>query len=391
MIETDQYIKDPIGKKIVFGKPDGLRLAVICDWGSPCGISTYTKYLIDSMRSKVDALQIFSEVNDKHAEDGVIYNWKRGQSMRGAIQEVLDWKPSIVMIQHEYGIFPKTTYVMQMFEMLRDTPYAVTMHSVYEHLDKTVASSVMNNIIVHTQEGRECLKRLGNTGRVFVIPHGCVQMPDTAELWNTWNVEYPIVQFGFGFEYKGVDVALEAIKLLKEKHGNKYDNIFYTYFCSDSPHVRNVISANVAKLREQVAAMGLENNVSIIQGFQTDKAINNILRTSRMALFPYKTDPNNTVYGASGAVRIAMANGVPVIASNSHMFDDLDGVLPRPANAAELATAIDHIFSDGKARQRLLEGSARYLTDHSWDRVADMYLDAFRSIQEKSSENVIYL
>lgn len=407
-VETYHPILNPVGKRLVLDTPynttsDQLRIAVICNWDSECGIATYTKYLVDAIASKIGrgAIKIFSEKTARESLDtdyDVSYCWTRGETMRPAIKEIIDWKPSVVSVQHEYGIFPKTSYWLQTLQMLENAyiPYVVTMHSVYEHLDKTVGSSAMKHIICHSETGRGCLSRLGhkNMDGVYVVPHGCVQIDDEnrGELWNTWQTDYPIVQFGFGFSYKGIEMALEAISILKNKHGQKYNNIFYTYFCSDNEHTKNVTSAFIKKLNNDIERLGVENNVAIIRGFQSEQSLNNCIRTSRLVIFPYKTDPKNVVYGASGAVRIAMANGVPVIASSSHMFDDLSGVVPRPDHAQRLADEIDRVFSDGAYRQGILDRSSQYIKENHWDITADRYLGVFRKIiGNQDDSNVIYV
>lgn len=393
-IDVEGPVANPIGKRIVFGgeASGGMRVAVVCNWGDACGIATYTQYLVDALLPRVEALRVFAErgrsVDSRH---DVSYCWRRGESMRAAIAEVLDWGPSVVLVQHEYGIFPKAPYLMQMCEMLHDTPYVVTMHSVYEHLDKTVASSAMKNIIVHTDTGRECLARLGNGAKTWTIPHGCVVYDGVEELWNTWDTPYAIVQFGFGFAYKGVEVALEAIAEAKRRQPEKYRDIFYTYFCAESPHVKNVISEYARKIQAKIRDLGLQDNAAIIRGYQSDQSLENILRTAKLALFPYVTDPKNVVYGASGAVRIAMANQVPTIASSSHMFDDMEGVLPRPTGAAELADEIDRVFSNSDYRQGMLYRSSQYIRENSWDATALRYLSVLQEVRENYGEDVIFI
>lgn len=396
-VEIDRPVVNPIGKKLVFKggqKPGTVRVAIICNWGDACGIATYSNYLVNALAPKVDALRIFAEDTPGEKLDSphdVTYCWRRGESLRATVKQILDWKPTVVLIQHEYGIFPKASYLLQMLQYLDDVPYVVTMHSVYEHLDKTVSSSAMRNIVVHTETGQACLKRLGNGARTWVIPHGCVQFNDTTELWNTWQTPYPIIQFGFGFEYKGVDVALNALSLLKKRHGSKYQEAFYTYFCSENKHVKNVNDGYARKIRATIDKLGLEDNATIVRGYQSDQTLNNCLRTSRLALFPYVTDPNNVVYGASGAIRVAMANGIPVVASSSNMFDDMEGILPRPKNAEQLAEAIDHTFSNGAYRQGILDRSASYIRDNNWDTTAQRYLSVLQQVTDPGDENVIYV
>lgn len=398
IIEVKELPLDPIGKRIIFGDNNWgkkkLRVAVICNWDDDCGIATYTKYLIKALTPKVDDIKIFSEKTPLVKLDGpykVSYSWNRGESMRGAIEEVLDWNPTVILIQHEYGIFPKTSYFLQMLQDIEDTPYVVTLHSVYEHLDKTIASSVMKNIIVHTDEGQACLKRLGNGNRIWVIPHGCVQFEDKEELWNTWQTPYAIMQFGFGFAYKGVENVLRTVALLKERHGDKYKDIFYTYFCSENKHVKNINDYYSSKIKQEIKKLGIQDNAVVVRGYQNEHILNNCIRTSRLAVFPYITDYDNIVYGASGAIRIAMANGIPVIASSSHMFDDMEGIVPRPKNVEELAVEIDRIFSNANYKQGILDRAAAYIDENSWEKTAERYLSVLREVSAEDSENVIFV
>src|SRR5206468_1406375 len=117
---------------------------------------------------------------------GVTRCWKRGQSMASTVKQVIDWKPTVVLIQHEFGIFPRAPFLLQILHLLdaAGIPYVVTLHSVYEHLDKVICSSAMKNIVVHSESGRDCLRRLGHTSDIEVIPHGCVRGSEAPENWN---------------------------------------------------------------------------------------------------------------------------------------------------------------------------------------------------------------
>jgi glycosyltransferase involved in cell wall biosynthesis len=374
-----------IGKSLVEKRKkeaDSLRIAFICNWNDPCGISTYSKYLLEAIRPKVKEIAVFSEiVTEPTSEDEefVVRCWKRGESMKQAINQVLAWKPDFVIVQHEFGIFPKATFFLQMLQMLEKTPYIVTVHSVYEHLDKSVCTSAIKNIVVHSHQGEQVLRKLGNNSRVFVIPHGCVRYEekDRTELWNIFHTPYALVQFGFGFFYKGVDVVLDAVAHLKTSQPDKYKDIFYLYLCSDNSHANHIHAQYYNFLLKKVEDLGIEDNTAIIRKFQSDQALNSYLRTAKIALFPYVINPHNTVYGASGALRVAMANGIPVIASNSHLFDDMEGVIPRPTNYIELAKEIDRIFSSHVHKESLLGRINNYIEQNTWPVTADRYLKLY--------------
>ncbi len=380
-----------IGKRVANGgiamnvtiKPaKQLRVAVICNWNDKCGISTYSQFLVHAMKSKIGELKIFSEHTQEPTapdEDFVTRCWNRGENLRPLMTLVREWKPDFIIIQHEFGIYPNATHFFKAMQMIDDIPYVVVQHSVYEHLDKSVYTSVCKNIIVHSQRGKEMLQSKGNTSHIFVIPHGCVQMPDTSELWNIMQNPYTILQFGFGFRYKGVERMLEAVSLLKHSD-EKFKNIFYCFLLSQNGHNDKAHIEYYDTLCEKAKELDIEDNVAILRKFNSDEMINLFLREFKLAVFPYVSTPNNTVYGASGAIRIAMASGIPIIASDSHLFDDLEGIVPRPNSVEALAKEIDHAFSNEAYRKELVAKNLAFVNAHTWDAMSDMYLKTYEKI-----------
>jgi glycosyltransferase involved in cell wall biosynthesis len=389
-IDSSLEAKSLIGRKVGVMEPSEMKVAIICNWRTPCGISTYSEYLVNALRPKVGELRIFSEIEAKadtshDEEENVARCWKRGESMSGTIEAIKAWGANFVIVQHEFGIFPKATHFLKMLQGLEHIPHTVVMHSVYgNHLDKTICSSAIKNLIVHSEAGKAALESLGHTTNfIQVIPHGCYVFDDVKELWNIFQTPYAIVQFGFGFFYKGVDRAIQAIGHLKNANPEKYKDIFYCYLCSESANCIGTHAQYYNHLEKLINDLGLHDNVAIIRKFHSEEIINTYLRTSKLALFPYVTDPNNIVFGASGAIRMGMSNNIPVIASESHMFDDLEGVVPRPGNAVELAREIDKIFSDEKYRQNLIRKNQTHVQENTWEITADRYLAAMKNILEK--------
>lgn len=359
-----------------------LRVACICNWNDACGISTYTNFLMTEIQNKVKEVLIISECNDNPTypdAPNVVRCWNRGESMNEALDVLKEWQPDFVIVQHEFGIFPKATYFLSMLQALKEYNYVVTLHSVYEHLDKTICTSAIDNILVHNESGKECLRKLGHNRNIFVVPHGCLKHEKVEELWNIFQNPYTLIQFGFGFFYKGVDRAIDAVHYLKSTDP-KFKEIFYCYLCSDSGHFNSVFNDYYNFLIDKIEKLDLKNNVTIIRNFHTEQTINNYLRCAKIALFPYITNPKHVVYGSSGAARMAMANKIPVVASSGNMFDDLEGVLPRPDDHIALAKEIDEIFSNDNYRNDLMKRIADYIDANSWDKIADRYLNIYYQI-----------
>jgi glycosyltransferase involved in cell wall biosynthesis len=352
-------------------RPQEAKIAFIGVWGIPCGIATYSKFLVDEMKNISPHIKVFAEEYEgAENSDELIHCWRRGQSPRRLIREIRKYDPDIVFIQHEYGIFPDARKWTQLISALEDYQTYVALHSVYNHKDKVVCEAICKNLIVHSEAAKKVLIEKGISTNIRVIPHGCVEFENTHRLWNIYRSPHTLIQFGFGFEYKGWEVALDAVKLLKEK----YPDVFYVILFSESGFVKEQYKLQYDRIRQLIQDLDLEDNVALIRGFQSDEALNYFLRTARVAIFPYTANPEHIVYGSSGAARIAMGNGTPVVVSKVPLFYDLDGVVPRAGNAEELAEEIAKLFDDWKYYRRVVERGMKFVHENNWRVTAKRYL-----------------
>lgn len=352
--------------------PRTAKIAFVTVWDIPCGIATYSQFLVEEMRKINPNIRIFAE-DYEGAEDSadITHCWKRGESPRKLIREIESYDPDIVYIQHEFGIFPDARKWTQLISSLDKYKTIVAFHSIYHHKDKAVCEAICKNIVVHSEAAKEVLIEKGISSEIKVIPHGCVEFEDTDRLWNIYRTNNTMIQFGFGFEYKGWEVAIEAVEILKEK----YPDVFYLMLFSESQFVMDHHEAQHERIRQMIKDRDLEDNVAIVRGFQTDEAINHFLRTARVAVFPYTANPEHVVYGSTGAARIAMGNHTPVVVSKVPLFYDLEGVVPRAGNAEELAEEIAKFFDDWKYYRRIMEKEAQFVRENNWEISAKRYLD----------------
>ena len=360
-----------------------LKIAMVCNWGDKCGIATYSAFLTTAMLEKVSAIKIFSEATEESTDLPIAVEvdrcWKRGENLLNLADKIIAWEPDLILVQHEYGIFPNAFHFMQFMHALSGIPTAVCMHSVYRHLDKLVYAEAVPNIIVHTNEAKQVLKEMGNTSNVHVIPHGCLSSGNESEVWNIMRSPYTIMQFGFGFRYKGVEQILKAVSHLVHTDP-KFENLYYFYLCSTNAHNETACQSYVDDLNQLAKELDIRKNFAVVLKYQTEQMLNLYLRLSKMVVFPYVTNKDNEVFAASGAARIAMASGRPVICSNAHLFDDMEGVLPRPKDYLELAKEIDEIFSNDAYKNSILQKSQDYINANTWSVSADKYLSLYESL-----------
>ena len=124
--------------------------------------------------------------------------------------------------------------------------------------------------------------------------------------------------------------------------------------------------------------------MAIIRGYQSDASLDAYLKTNQVAIFPYVMNGEHTVYGATGAARLAMAAGTPTITSSVPQFDDVEGVCPRPSTAEELAQEIESLFGSKGVREKQVEKQNKWLQDNSWDNITKMHLDLFSGLTDEN-------
>jgi hypothetical protein len=81
---------------------------------------------------------------------------------------------------------------------------------------------------------------------------------------------------------------------------------------------------------------------------------------------------------ASSAIRVALATGVPVLASPTSWFSDLKPVTYQPT---DLLTGIGQLFDDDSLRRTLTAAAHDYCHENSWPRTAERHLALWRELE----------
>ena len=360
-----------------------LKVALVGNWKMRCGIATYSENLWPEVAKHVGSFKLFIERNeittsDVHqfgdrtlAEDQVVVCWKRGESLQTLTKELKEYDPDIIWIQHEFGLWPNASYWLAMMSQLSDYRVIVTMHSIFHHRDKTIVEAAMPEIVAHLEGGRKLLKEEKKiSSKVHVIPHGCYKF-DNQRLWNFYKTDKTFLQFGFGFRYKGWESSIKATAVLKKK----YPDVFFTGLFSESPYSKYEHQVYYNELMNLVADLGIQENVSILRGYQSDEVLDSFLRTNQATIFPYVSHPDHEVFGASGAARMAMSKGLPVVTSSVNHFSDLPTL--KADTPEEIAAALELIFTQSSAKEKQLQTQLSYLNDNTWEKIGLRYVAIF--------------
>lgn len=349
-----------------------IKLALVGVYNIKCGISTYAEALFPSLGARVKDFKIFAENSNTPSDDRVIRCWERGKPLTTLVQEINSYDPDYLIIQHEYGIFPVARHWLSFIAQMQKYKTFVTLHSVYKHRDKTICEAAIPNIIVHTEIAKNILKVEKKVpGKVTVIPHFCIPCNSYDKYWNLYHSNHTLVQFGFGFRYKGWEASIEVVDQLR----NDYPDIFFTGLFSESDFSKHQHDQYFDELYDLIRRKNLTEHVAIIRGYQSDETLDSYLRTNQISIFPYIENGEHTVYGCSGAARLAMRAGIPVIASSAPLFDDLTGVCPRPSNISELCIEVRRLFDNLENVYAQQERQKLFLESNSLQNITNAYVN----------------
>lgn len=372
-----KFSKKPIEK---------IKLALVGNWKMKCGIATYAENLWSEIIDYTGDFKMFIEKHDSYVgplnivggkeipADKVVPCWQRGQSLQQLISEIKAYDPDVIWIQHEFGLWPNAGYWLAMMTQLSEYRIVVTMHSIFHHKDKTICEAAMPEIVSHLDGGYDVLKKEKQIpGKVHVIPHGCFPCTNKEKLWNFYHSNYTFMQFGFGFRYKGWENSIRATAILKEK----YFQVFFTGLFSESDYNAAEHKLYYDELISLTNKLGVQENIALLRGFQSDATLDAYMRTNQATLFPYISHPAHEVYGASGAARIAMSKAVPVITSSVNHFSDLPTI--KADTPEEIAAALEKLFLSSDEQKKQIDKQIAYINENTWEKVAFKYINLFEN------------
>jgi glycosyltransferase involved in cell wall biosynthesis len=358
-----------------------LKIAMICSYGVNCGISTYSKYLCDEIRPRVKELRIFSEqaeavdrLNDE--KDQVTRCWSRRGDYLGMLAPIEEYDPDIIYIQHEYGCFNHGANWNVLLGHLSRWRVITVLHSVYDHPDKLIFEAPCREIIVHSKGGRDLLKRRGiNHAPIHHIPHGCLSPIESQLRFSQISNDHVIFQYGFGFEYKGWENAIRIVEKLKEK----YPDVLYVGVFNISRFSQEFSEGYYERLMDEVRAKKLQANFVLHKGFRSEEVLLSYLKQARVGLFPYWNHPEWRVYGASGAIRLVLASGIPIVLGDVPFFEEFKGHVPVCSEIDQYVAEISQLFEDYAYEQSVKKKIRDFIDARSWDKIAQWYLSVTKA------------
>ena len=234
---------------------------------------------------------------------------------------------------------------------------------------KRSALSRCNALFVHTEDTRQELRELLGEEHppIFLTPHG---------VWDSTNDANTVVDpkerverrrllfFGRLHPDKGLPVLLRAMERLAD----------CTLTIAGQP-IDTEHHKEIQTLVEQLPP----GRVELIDGFVDDDEMERLFEQNSLVVLPYIHSP-----GQSGVLLDALAHKLPVVVTDVGVLGESVrrwgiGELVPPNDDAALADAIREMLTLGRYAQ-VSETIDRVRTDFSFDRAAEITIEAYRSV-----------
>jgi glycosyltransferase involved in cell wall biosynthesis len=353
-----------------------LRLGWISTYNARCGVAAHSEHLLEFFDE--NAFEITIIADDQEAigpdPDNVMRLWTKG---RGGLARVRDYlienRFDAAFFQHNFSFFD--------FDDFADTLIAlpdagintyVTFHRtkgleshppLASHQRMTRALQGCTRIFVHSLEDINRLRECGATDNVILLAHGVIDRPalksDAVRSLLGLSDFGPVVgTFGFLLPGKGLTELIHSFALILRARPNAYLLMINAeYPTPESQEVRERCVA-LARLLE------IEGQVRLISEFLDIGETLFLLSACDVIVFPYQ----RSLESASGAVRLGLAAGRPVLTTPLPIFADLsDIVYQLPGTEAwEVAEGIMSLLGDEDRKAEILRRQRGWVRANSW-------------------------
>ena len=270
--------------------------------------------------------------------------------------------------------------LVRLMQRFKKTKIVVTAHNVVSHETFPVTRNALlkiyrkaDRIIVHAKQNKTDLNSQFQIApdKIDVIPHGNYEFanPQDKELKPAKTDPYfKLLFFGFIRAYKGLDVLLEALKIVIEKN----------------PQVRLQIAGkpkeSFQEYQQMIDTLGLTEYIKLHLDYVAIPQMESFFKNTDVVMLPYKR------ISQSGIIFLAYAFGKPVIATSvgglPEVVDDgQSGLLVPAEDAPALAQAILQLTGD-RARLQQMAKYAQQLSQNkfSWEAIAKKTVDLYTTI-----------
>jgi hypothetical protein len=369
-----------------------LRVALISTINTHCGIATYTENLFRELVKCPDLeVQVWAEVlRNQDLDTGVLKDnqyvrcWSRDWlKYDKLIDLVYTFKPNIIHVQHENGLFLNPKRLDEFVQRCRSMGIKVvgTIHCV---TSRNMFIFDADSIIVHTLEGFEQLN-LSHRANAMVIPHGTEIKPimdkELARHWLKYNRQINIepddivfCSIGFVCKPKNIELNCRVLSSYRDQSHNKKIKymVIGKWVDKDIMHTA---------FREAMKRTDSDSWLFFIDAFIPEGEMPYYYCATDYAIMNY----TRSFYSASGAFRLMATYRVPSVVSEAVIFSDINQELALKCkidNADSLLKQIESLVELPGYAKKFRTNLKNFAELTSWETVGKKHVWLYKELME---------
>ncbi len=363
-------------------------IAIVTTWKENCGIATYSEQLLTTsvFRNKVKSImarrssKLVETLSDPDFSDLSIIPawWQHSQGMDNLCSVIQQDDSEFFWLQHHPGYFSEsdTIRIADSIKGKSGRYGIISLHNIIELTEQWTSLECLKRfdlVFVHTVQDVSTLSSRG-IENVYCIPHGIKALNrNSIKSYNSESLK--IGTFGFLLPHKNTHLLLAAFKILRLM------NIPVELCILSALHSNPISSTLQIQIESLIRFWELEDYVCFKTEFLEYDSIIEMLRECDLLVFPY----GDTNEAATGAMRVALSSNVPVLCSDSSIFDEFKSVTHRVNSVSPeiLAEAIIQLLYNKSLLHYHDSIKEKFTEQFSWNAVASRYLGHMRILLEK--------
>ena len=358
------------------------HIGLITPWNKQCGISNYSKDLIDNLLCQAT---VFCEKDNNpdynNPKVKVIPCWTNRDNSYGFLIELLKKnKIDVCHVQYNHDLMNAGQLKVFGKELKENGIRSImTLHSSKGGVD--IYGKSFDTIITHSKiSSLDLIGENATEDQIAIVPIGTAKPPKSKEKKTAClekNLDYtrPIIaNFGFFLPQKGIKEQIKVLYRIKQQ----FPNILLLVVCSIHKSNEKISLKYYEDCKQLADELNLNENVIFITEYLPYNEIFNFLYCADLIVLPYL---NSAAQAASSAGRAVLSAYRPVLVTDVEIFADLQDIVPKvpPRDEEKLLETIIELLNDKNKQQIILDNISRFIEKTSWENVAKEHCKVYKS------------
>lgn len=368
-----------------------LRLGWISTYNARCGIAAHSEHLLEFLDKSAFDITIIADDQERIGPDpdDVLRLWSK---VGGRLARVRDFLITngfdAAFFQHNLRFYDFEEFVDTLLALAEagiDTFVIFHRTSDLQNHDRAVSQQRMTQafqtcarIFVHNLDDVNRLRAWGVTQNVVLLTHGVIDRtalnPDGVRSLLGLSGFKPVIgTFGFLLPGKGLTELIHGFALMLKAYPTAYLLMINAdYPLPESQEERE-------RCRALVRLLEIEDRVRMTSEFLDVEETLFLLSACDVIVYPYQRSEES----ASGAVRLGLAAGRPVVTTPLPCFSDISEIVHqlRGTGPIEIAEGIISLLRDEEGTAGLLQRQRDWVRANSWAtqaaRISNIVLGSF--------------